>query len=66
MNYEILKKYISDFPNLKYEYDELVKKGYEPSHCAINVSFIQDTTLIVMRILLKNLDRKSISVIFQA
>ena len=60
MNYEILKRYINDFPNLKSEYDELVKKGYEPSHCAINVSFVQDTTLIVMRVLLKNLDGKSI------
>lgn len=62
MQFESLKKYIVDFPNFQIECEKLIDKGYESYNCTINVSSMENTAIISLRVLLKNLDGKRICI----
>jgi DivIVA domain-containing protein len=65
MNSKILEMYLSDFPDLKDEYDKLIDRGYQPYKCEVNESFIQDTLNVELKVLLKDFIGKKICISHQ-
>jgi DivIVA domain-containing protein len=62
MKSKTIKRYISDFPDLKLECEKLADEGYEPYGCTFEVSFKDNTSSVMMKVLLENLNGEKICI----